>query len=99
MMFSLSVSASVVGEKSYTEPCYAMYAGYSGQEVTVSGFETIAYIATDMEASFMGITLEDLDKMKPDKQTSQFIYIVTRPEKLAVMQNSNFDRVSVSYQM
>lgn len=100
LLFCLSVSASAVGERSYTEPAFAMYAGYSGSEVTESGFSAmaeIAYTVSDLEASLTGATIESLDKLKPDKQRLEFIYTVIKPTKLAVMQNCNCDRVLVNH--
>lgn len=96
IMFSMSVSASVVSEKSYTDTSYVVYAGYSGSEVTVSGFKALAelaYIAADRDAPFNGTSIESLDILKPDKQENTFIYTVLKPTKLAVIQNQNFDRV------
>ena len=93
LLFCLSVSASDVGEKSYTEPAFAMYAGYSGDAITVPGFEVTLH-AYDMDVP-RGTFIEGLYKLKPDKQTFEFIYTVIKPTNLAVMQNQNFDRVSV----
>lgn len=99
MILSLSVSASNIGEKAYTDPNFAMYAGFSGSIITESGFAEVAaisVIAADMEVPFMGITIDSLDKLKPDK-TEQFTYKVIKPVKFAKMQNQNFDRVLVNY--
>jgi len=86
----MSVSASVLDEKSYTEPAFAVYAGYSG---FIQAAIT-AYTVSDMVVSFTGLTIESLGKLKPDNP--RLIYLVLKPTKLAVMQNQNFDRVSVS---
>lgn len=89
IILSMSVSASDIGYTVSAEPDYAMYAGYSGFDEAIE----LAYTATDMEASFMGVTIESLEKLEPDKQRLNFTFTVIKPIKLAVMQNQNFDRV------
>jgi len=95
----MSVSASDVGYKAYSDPSFAQYAGYSGSEVTESGFQAIVEIAYSANNMIVprGTYIENQDKLKPDKLESatEFIHTSIKLTKMAVMQNNNFDRVLV----
>jgi len=91
MVLSMSVFANDVGFKSNTEPAYEIISGL----VTMGeNPESIVLDNNPMATNLFEVKAISLAKRKPDKET-KFIYTVIKPTKLAVIQNQNFDRVSI----
>ena len=95
MIFSMSVFADDIGVKMNIEPDYNMIAGL----VTLD--ENSIDITSDndfMINNVFNVIEITLIKRKPDA-VSVFVDDVIKPMKFAVMQNSNFDRISYNKQI
>lgn len=90
-LVSLSVFAEDVGVKLNIEPEYKMIAGLVTMDESPDALElTNDFMTADIKLDSAMI----LVKRKPDKEFT-LTHTVMKPTKLAAMQNSNFDRVSI----
>jgi len=90
LLFSMPVFANDAGFKPNIEPVCVSIAGLATMDESP---ESIV-LDNNMAINSFDVKAISLIKRKPDKET-KFIYTVIKATKLAVIQNQNFDRVSI----
>jgi len=91
LLFSMPVFAGDIGFKSSTEPVYKIIPGLVTMDESP---KSIVLDNNSMAVNSFEVKAISLAKRKPDKEM-KFIYTVIKATELAVIQNQNFDRVSI----